>query len=151
MSQFLDSKPWIIYKNVLPQDSDHAGVMWHGSYLSWLEEGRIFALEKVGLPYHKLSFGGFEMPVTSLQISYLKPLFHGDKVVLESKCLPREGVRWTWLTSFFKNDSIKVAEAKVDLVLVSNHENNFRIIRHIPDHFSLMLEKLQEGPMPSEK
>ena len=37
---------WILTKTVLPQHTDHAGVMWHGSYLNFLEEGRIDALDK---------------------------------------------------------------------------------------------------------
>ena len=34
---------WKINKIVLPQHSDHAGVMWHGNYFYWLEEARIKA------------------------------------------------------------------------------------------------------------
>ena len=46
---------WRLTKTVLPQHTDHAGVMWHGSYLNFLEEGRIEALEKVGYSYSELS------------------------------------------------------------------------------------------------
>ena len=45
----LMSKIWEIEKLVLPQHSDHAGVMWHGTYFDWLEEGRINALSKAGI------------------------------------------------------------------------------------------------------
>ena len=38
---------WRLIKTVLPQHTDHAGVMWHGSYLNFLEEGRIDALDKI--------------------------------------------------------------------------------------------------------
>ena len=32
----MNSKPvWKIEKIVLPQDADHAGVMWHGKYFNW--------------------------------------------------------------------------------------------------------------------
>ena len=46
---------WKINKIVLPQDSDHAGVMWHGTYFNWLEEGRIDALLRVGINYNELT------------------------------------------------------------------------------------------------
>ena len=42
---------WRINKIVLPQDSDHAGVMWHGKYFNWLEEARVNALSKAGINY----------------------------------------------------------------------------------------------------
>ena len=65
----LAGSPWRLYKHVLPQHTDHAGVMWHGAYLSWLEEARVDALAQVGLPYKDLSAKGFELPVVSLNIN----------------------------------------------------------------------------------
>ena len=53
----MNSKPvWKIEKIVLPQDADHAGVMWHGKYFNWLEESRINALSKVGISYFCLLY-----------------------------------------------------------------------------------------------
>ena len=76
---------WKLTKTVLPQHTDHAGVMWHGSYLNFLEEGRIDALDKVGLSYSKLSRNGFEIPVISIQMKYRKSFIHGEKVLLTSQ------------------------------------------------------------------
>ena len=42
--------PWQLHKRVLPQHTDHDGVMWHGAYVGWLEEARVEALAAVGLP-----------------------------------------------------------------------------------------------------
>ena len=67
--------PWVLKKIVLPQHTDHAGVMWHGSYLNWLEEARVDALAKVGLSYSNLSQNGYEMPVVELNIKYIKSSF----------------------------------------------------------------------------
>ena len=39
--------PWRLKKRVLPQHTDHAGVMWHGAYVAWLEEARVEALVAV--------------------------------------------------------------------------------------------------------
>ena len=62
---------WELLKTVLPQHTDHAGVMWHGSYIDFLEEGRIDALDKVGHPYSDLSSKGFEISVISIGIANL--------------------------------------------------------------------------------
>ena len=45
-------------KTVLPQHSNHAGVMSHGKYFNWLEERRINALSKAGINYIDLSKKG---------------------------------------------------------------------------------------------
>ena len=78
-------KNWELIKTVLPQHTDHAGVMWHGSYLDFLEEGRIDALDKVGISYSELSRKGFEIPVISLQIKYKISFVHGEKILLTTR------------------------------------------------------------------
>ena len=54
----LKPQPWKLRKRVLPQHTDHAGVMWHGAYVAWLEEARVEALARVGLPYEVISKQG---------------------------------------------------------------------------------------------
>ena len=38
-------RAWCCSKRVLPQHTDHAGVLWHGAYVAWLEEARVEALD----------------------------------------------------------------------------------------------------------
>ena len=140
--------PWKLLKRVLPQHTDHAGVMWHGAYLSWLEEARVEALAQVGLTYQELSSKGFEMPVVALQINYINALKHGEIVLLESYSLPRSLARWPWKTNFLRNGLI-VAKAKVDLVLVKKIGTESRLIREAPNQISSSLLKLQLGPVAS--
>ena len=75
------TKIWEIEKLVLPQHSDHAGVMWHGTYFDWLEEGRINALSKAGINYVDLTKNGFELPLIDTSIRYIYPLFLGDTII----------------------------------------------------------------------
>ena len=77
-------KVWKINKTVLPQHSDHAGVMWHGTYFNWLEEGRINALSKAGINYFDLTKNGFELPLIDASIKYILPICLGDKISIES-------------------------------------------------------------------
>ena len=109
---------WKLTKTVLPQHTDHAGVMWHGSYLNFLEEGRIDALNKVGMSYSKLSKKGFEIPVTSIQIKYKKPFIHGEKFVLSSQFKMENKIRLNCKTLFLKLNGDVAAEALVGLVVV---------------------------------
>ena len=70
----MNSKPvWKIEKIVLPQDSDHAGVMWHGKYFNWLEESRINALSEVGISYFELTKNGLDLPLILSLIHISEP------------------------------------------------------------------------------
>ena len=143
----MTSKLWEIKKCVLPQHADHAGVMWHGSYCSWLEEARIEILSCVGLSYYQLSSSGIEMPVVSLKIEYKKSINHGDEVLLRTSLLEKCGIRYSWKTEFIKNDNIIAAVGKVELVLVNKIDNHFKIIRKCPDFLNDAFYKIRKGPI----
>ncbi len=137
--------PWLLKKIVLPQNTDHAGVMWHGSYVSWLEESRINALLDVGLAYKKLSDEGFEMPVVQLKIKYFIPLMHGDNVLLKTCVSPGKGPRWHWETKFQTASEKCAALANVDLVLIEKTNSGNRLLREGPAYISKALEDLKQG------
>ena len=79
------SPPWLLRKRVLPQHTDHGGVMWHGAYLAWLEEARVEALAQVGLPYQELVSRGLEMPVVHLELDQTRQIIQRKLVVFEAK------------------------------------------------------------------
>ncbi|RZO51564.1 MAG: acyl-CoA thioesterase [Prochlorococcus sp. MED-G132] len=142
------TQPWKLRKRVLPQHTDHAGVMWHGAYLAWLEEARVEALAQVGLPYERISAAGLEMPVVRLEIHYRRALRHGEVVELESWSLPCDGVRWPWLTVFASEAGDRVADAQVDLVLLNVMGSRRRVLRQPPEPLASALRQLQQGAAP---
>ena len=143
---FDNCQPWKLKKRVLPQHTDHAGVMWHGSYALWLEEARIEILSIVGLDYVDLSCDGIEIPVVSLQINYKNPLFHGDVVVLENWFSTLKGFKLVCKSNFIKSSNIIAAEATIELVFVSKHKTGFNIIRKPPEFINNALDTMKFGP-----
>ena len=109
-------QPWRLCKRVLPQHTDHAGVMWHGAYVAWLEEARVEALAAAGLSYSAMAGMGLEMPVVSMTVAYRRSIRHGDQIVLESQCGSQSGVRWPWGAVLSSTGG--PADARVELVIV---------------------------------
>jgi acyl-CoA thioester hydrolase len=141
-------RAWRLQRRVLPQHTDHAGVMWHGSYLAWLEEARVEALRAAGLAYADLAASGLELPVVSLSIQYRQALLHGDAVELRSWVLPRQGLKLPWLSQFIGSNGTMAAEARVELVLVdlSAGADQRRLLRRLPPLLAAAVERLQQGP-----
>ena len=137
---------WKLIKTVLPQHTDHAGVMWHGSYLNFLEEGRIDALDKVGLSYSKLSRNGFEIPVISIQMKYRKSFIHGEKVLLTSQFKLENKIRLICKTVFIKSNGDIGAEAAIELVVVRKTNDSIKLVRELPVQIKNILLMLEEGP-----
>ena len=137
---------WRLKKTVLPQHTDHAGVMWHGSYLDFLEEGRIDALDKVGCPYSELSKKGFEIIVISMQIKYKISFFHGEKVLMMSQFKLENKIRLNCKTLFLKSNGAIGAEAIIGLVVVRKINDSIKLVRELPVQIKNILLMLEEGP-----
>lgn len=63
-------------------ETDMMGVVYHGSYLPWLEIGRTALLKNHGLPYRELEAEGFFLPVLEVGVKYLRPAKYDDTVII---------------------------------------------------------------------
>ena len=133
-------KVWKINKIVLPQHSDHAGVMWHGTYFDWLEEGRINALSKAGINYVDLTKNGFELPLIDTSIKFIAPFFLRDKIIIETLFKISKSPKIKIYSKFINQSKKVLTEAEVNLVLIN--KNSFSIIRKRPDFISKAFLKL---------
>ena len=133
-------KIWKIEKLVLPQHSDHAGVMWHGTYFDWLEEGRIHALSKAGINYVDLTKNGFELPLIDTSIKYISPLFLGDTITIETIFEISKSPKIKIHSKFINKSNTILTIAEVNLVLIN--KKSFSIIRKRPDFTSKAFLKL---------
>ena len=146
MNEFKNNNSWRLTKLVLPQHTDHAGVMWHGSYLCFLEESRIDALNKVGVSYSRLSKEGFEIPVVSINIKYKISFLHGEKIILISQFKLENKIRLTCKTLFLKSNGDIGAEAIIGLVVVRKINDSIKLVRELPLQIKNILLMLEEGP-----
>ena len=142
----IEINKWKLAKTVLPQHTDHAGVMWHGSYINFLEEGRIDALNKVGVSYSKLSKKGFEIPVVSIKINYKISFVHGETCLLISQFKLENKIRLNCNTVFMKENGAIGAEAKIGLVVARKKDDTLKLVRELPVQIKNILLLLEEGP-----
>lgn len=63
-------------------ETDMMGVVYHGSYLPWLEVGRTTLLKEIGLPYRDLESDGYFLPVLEVGVKYLRPARYDDVVTI---------------------------------------------------------------------
>jgi len=145
LNEFINKKEWNLTKTVLPQHTDHAGVMWHGSYFNFLEESRIDALDKVGITYSTLSKKGYEIPLISAEIKYKMSFTHGEKILLKSQFNLVNKIRLNCKTLFLKLNGDIGAEALIQLVLVRKENNSIRLIREVPAEIKKIFLLLEEG------
>ncbi|NLU95014.1 acyl-CoA thioesterase [Chitinophaga sp. Ak27] len=66
-------------------EADPLGIVWHGHYVQYFEDGREAFGEKYGLRYLDIFEKGYTVPVVNIQCDYKRSLRYGDRVVVETR------------------------------------------------------------------
>jgi acyl-CoA thioester hydrolase len=64
---------------------DSMGIVWHGSYAKYFEDGREEFGKKYGIGYMDIFRNGFYAPLVDLNFQFKKPLPYESKAVVETK------------------------------------------------------------------
>jgi acyl-CoA thioester hydrolase len=135
-------RTWFEYPiRVSPHHTDHGGVVWHGSYLTWMEEARIEALRSVGVDYADLVAIGCELPLVDLAVRYHKSLRMGQSAILHCRLQPPQGLRLVWENEIRSPDHQELyVTAQVTLVVVDWQKG--KIMRCYPAMLQTALTQL---------
>lgn len=136
------TEQWFEYPiKVYPHHTDYGGAVWHGTYLTWLEESRVECLRSSGIEYADLVNLGYELPVIELSIRYHQPLRLGMDALLKTRMTELDGVRIHWNTKIQSLDGQTVfATARVTLVAIDSKKG--KIMRQLPPAVKDALVKL---------
>jgi acyl-CoA thioester hydrolase len=63
---------------VLYADTDRMGIVYHASYLRYLELARVELIRGAGLPYTDLEARGLALPLTEIAVRYVAPAEYDD-------------------------------------------------------------------------
>lgn len=65
-------------------DTDAYGVVWHGTYLRWMEMGRVELCDKLGLDLVELKKQDIAIPVTNMNVRYKASAKLDDRIIVET-------------------------------------------------------------------
>jgi acyl-CoA thioester hydrolase len=133
--QMLGTQPnsqWFDYPiRVQPHHTDYGGVVWHGTYVAWLEEARVEALRSVGIDYADWVALGCEMPVVELSIRYHRAMRLGMQGIVKTRLMQAQGVRIIWDYRIESPDAQELyVTAQVTLVTIDREKG--KIMRRLP-------------------
>jgi acyl-CoA thioester hydrolase len=132
---------WFNYSvTVFPHHTDYASLVWHGTYLKWLEEARIECLSSIGVSFADFISIGCNIVVIDVSLNYQKPLSLGDKAIVRS-CLKTEGIKIIWEYKVESSDAqISYLTGTVTLLPIDIHKG--KIMRKLPPTVQDALDKL---------
>jgi acyl-CoA thioester hydrolase len=124
-----------------PHHTDYAGVVWHGTYLTWMEEARIESLRSIGIDYAQLAALGCDFPLVELSMRYHKPMRLGVDAVVRTRMSEIQGVRLNWEQEIQSLDGEELY-VKAVVILVACDMAQGKIIRRLPPPVQDALVKL---------
>ncbi len=83
---------WLYPVRAQPHHTDYAGIVWHGSYVTWLEEARVECLRHVGVEFADCVALGCDLPVVDMALKYHQSVRLGMAVVVRLRMV-KKGVR----------------------------------------------------------
>ena len=123
---------WFEYPvRVQPHHTDYAGVVWHGSYIAWMEEARVECLRSIGINFADLVALGCELPVVELSVRYHRPIHMGMAAIVRTRMAEISGVRINWDYQIQSPDGKELyVTARVTVVAVDREKG--KIMRQLP-------------------
>lgn len=118
-------------QQVFYSDTDAYGVVWHGSYLRWLEMGRVFYCEQLGLDLISLKENDIVIPVTNLNVRYKASAKLNDKLIIKTKVSKITPLSMTFEQTITNAETNQTyIQAFVDVVAINN---SGKLYRRLPD------------------
>jgi acyl-CoA thioester hydrolase len=138
------SANWFEYPIVVyPHHTDYGGIVWHGTYLTWMEEARVACLKSIGIDFADLVALGCDLPVVDLSIRYRRALRMGESAIVKTRTIDMEGVRIVWEYEIQSIDrEIIYLTGMVTLVAVDREKG--KIMRQLPNTVKDALVKMRE-------
>jgi acyl-CoA thioester hydrolase len=105
-------------------DVDSMGVVWHGQYIKFFEDGR----EDFG-NIHKINYldfyhRGILIPVVSLECNYKRPIAYGHSAIVETKFVDTKAAKLKYSYTIFNETTGDIAAtgSSVQVFLNTKHE-----------------------------
>ncbi|VAX38135.1 hypothetical protein MNBD_UNCLBAC01-570 [hydrothermal vent metagenome] len=91
-------------KRVSFSDVDIMGIVWHGRYAQYFEEGFAALGRMYDLSYQKFYEEGVRAPIVQMHVDYHRPMMLDEICKIEARLIWNEGARLNIEYSIFKED-----------------------------------------------
>jgi acyl-CoA thioester hydrolase len=79
-----------IQQDIRFSEVDLLGIVWHGHYVQYFEDGREAFGKEHNLRYLDFYKQGYVIPIVSIQCDYKRVLRYGDSIIIETTFIPCE-------------------------------------------------------------
>ena len=115
-------------------ETDAMGIVWHGNYIKYMEDGREDWGDKYNMSYQDVYSHGLVTPIVKNTLNHKRTLKFGDIAIVRTKFINTPASKLIYAYQIFrKSDMQMVLEAKTVQVFTDENEN---LILNAPDWFT---------------
>jgi acyl-CoA thioester hydrolase len=131
---------------VLVADTDTTGIVYHASYLRYLELARVELIRAAGLPYRVLEAAGLALPLTDIAVRYRAPAKHDDFMTIEAGLvlLTRVRVAFQYVVAIAPGDRHGL-DARLELLTAETRHACVRLADGRPERLPAPVYELLES------
>ena len=114
---------------------DALGIVWHGNYVKYFEDGREAFGEKFDLNFQKVYINeGFVTPIVTVDCNYKQSLKYGDRAIIQTRYIPSRASKIIFEYIIFRaSDRALMTTGKTVQVFVSREGDLFYTV---PEFFA---------------
>jgi len=86
-------------------EADPLGIVWHGHYIRYFEDGREDFGKQFGIGYLDFYRNGLVIPVVNVDCSFKKSLRYGDTVIVETSFIPCDAAKIQFSYRLYNKDT----------------------------------------------
>jgi acyl-CoA thioester hydrolase len=121
-------------------EADPLGIVWHGHYIRYFEDGREAFGRRYGLSYLDFYQNGLAVPVVSVQCDYKKPLRYGERVIVRCFYENSPAAKLKFQYKIFEADTQELVAAGSS-VQVFVDPKSFQLLLTLPEFFESWKKK----------
>lgn len=126
------------------EEVDPLGIVWHGRYPSYIDDGRLHLGKKYGLSYMDFKANKVAAPIKQLHIDYHKPLYFGETVKVVTTLHYNEAARLNFEFELRNSvDEVTTTGYSVQMFIDEDQE----LMLAPPDFYADILHRWRNGEL----
>ena len=129
MNKFLIEKTEVAVRF---NEADPLGIVWHGHYIRYFEDGREAFGHTHGLSYLDFYKQGFIVPIVSVNCDYKRSLRYGDKMLIETKYVSSPAAKIIFHYRVFNTKSEELVASGTSVQVFLEHKTSLLQLTNPP-------------------
>jgi acyl-CoA thioester hydrolase len=101
---------------------DSMGVVWHGNYVRYFEDGREAFGNQYGINYMDFYHKGVMIPLVKIICDFKKPLRYGDTAIIETRFVNCEAAKLQYDYTIYRNNTSEIVATGSTIQVFLNRE-----------------------------